>query len=52
MNFDFFETTRKLKFFEPKKSHHLVDPDRLIIKMYSVSGFEIVLNKIIEANPR
>ncbi len=42
--------TGKLKFFEPKKSHQFVDLDELILRMYSVWGFDIVFHKIIEEN--
>ena len=36
--------------FEPKKSQHFVDLHELILKMYTVLGFEIVFHKIIEEN--
>jgi hypothetical protein len=45
--FRFFKTRGKLKIFEPSKSHHFVDLDELILKMYTVLGFEIVFCKII-----
>ncbi len=35
--------------FEPKQSHYFVDLDQLILKMYTVWGFEI-FHKIIEEN--
>ncbi len=38
---DIFRTTGKSKIFEPKKPHHFVDFDELILKMYTaylVSG--------------
>ena len=34
-NYDFFETTGKLKNFEPYESHHFVDLDELIF-VYAV----------------
>jgi hypothetical protein len=39
-----------LEFFEPKKSHHFVDLNELILKIYTVLEFEILLHKIIEEN--
>ena len=45
-NFDLFETSGKLKFFEPKLSHHFVNLDEWIFKMYTFGGFEILFHKI------
>ena len=42
------KTTGKLNIFEPKKSHHFVDLDKLILKMYTVLRFQIVFHKVIE----
>ena len=36
--------------FEPEKSHHFVDLDKLILKMYTVLRFHIVFYKIVEEN--
>ena len=47
--FRFFKTREKLKIFEPSKSHHFVDLDELILKMYTVLRFEI-FHKMIEEN--
>ena len=46
----FFKTREKLKIFEPSKSHHFVDLDELILKMYTVLRFQILFYKIIEEN--
>jgi len=47
---NFFKTTGKLKIFQPEKSHHFVDPDALIFKIYTLSESETVFHKIIEEN--
>ena len=44
---NFLETEGKLKFFEPKISHHFLDLYDLILKMYTFWGFEIIFHKII-----
>jgi hypothetical protein len=49
-NFFNFSTTGKLKIFDPKKSHHYVDLDELILIMFTILRFQIVLHKIIEEN--
>jgi len=35
--FHFFKTRGKLEFYESKKSHHFVDLDELILKMYTIT---------------
>ena len=42
--------SRKLKIFETKKSHHFLDLNEVILKIYTVWVFEIVFHKIIEEN--
>ena len=42
--FDIFKTGI-LKTFEPKKSHHFVDLNELILKMYTVLRFKIIFLK-------
>jgi len=42
--------TSVCKHFSSMISHHFVELDELIIKMYSVWRFEIVFHKIIEEN--
>ena len=50
-NYDFFETTGKLKSFDDRMiSHHFVKLNELIFKMFTVWGSEIVFDKIIEEN--
>ncbi len=44
-NFDFFKTKGKLEIYESKKSHHIVDLDELILKMYTVLRLEIAFHK-------
>jgi len=49
-NYDIFKATGKSKKFKPKKLHHFVDLDKLILKMYTVWGFDIAFHKIFEEN--
>ena len=46
----FFKTRGILKKCLLKISHYFVELDELILKMYTVLGFEIVFDKLIEEN--
>jgi len=48
--YDFFVTRGKLNNFQLKKSHHFVEHDELILKMYTVLEFAAVFHKLIEEN--
>ena len=41
---------RKIKIFGLKISHHFLELNKLILKMYSVLRFKAVFHKIIEEN--
>ena len=50
LNYDFFETRGKLRNFYFKISHHFVEFNELVLKMYTVLWFEVVFHKIIKEN--
>ena len=46
----FFETRGKFEIFQLKISHHIVELNVLILKMYTVLELEIVSHKLMEEN--
>jgi hypothetical protein len=50
--YDSFETKGKLKIFYLKISRYFVEPDELILKLYTVLVFETVFHKLIKENWR